>query len=147
MFGNESQEVVIGAETKRVTGIVSGEEDTLLCIVEGQSEPVAIPRQAVVDACFVTEADSILSQFPEGSPERTALELQVQALKSNAAAFANPELVDRTITEAAENIGMLTSKGIESFIQTQVATNAVTSEQQTAALEVLKDKNRYKCIH
>lgn len=141
-----------GEKMLKITGVRRQGND-FVCTIEGQDQPITLSRQEIFDAQLLDEADVILAQFQPGAPERDLLELQIKFLREGEGALTGQD-VDKTITEAARKLGILTAEDFRKFINREypelqeslalsiTAEQALLRKQQREKVfEVLEGKN------
>src|SRR3989344_1064625 len=135
LFANEALEITTKTGVIKITGVKARNGDQLACDVEGQADPVAVDRRAVLEAYLGVEGDAILKQFSQENPERALLEAQIKQIRGDKfPADDAPESasLDTTIQKAAESQAMPTTEIVRSFITKATTPEAgMSAKQQT----------------
>lgn len=129
----------INGEQRQLRFIESASEDSFTCRVDGVDQPQIIARADVLNAQLLSESDAILSQFPENSPQRALLEIQIQRLRNPDAPLAAPgtaesQAIDMIIRQTAEANHIPTTDSLRTLrqnIDARLAGETLTPEQRT----------------
>lgn len=113
--------VAVSGQEKGVLFITSADEKYFECVLEEVSSPQKISRVVFIDSYFKAKSDIIAQYFPEGSTQRTALEMYSSFLKDGEGSpnLQDTDKVDNTIKEAASAADISTTDDVKAFVEKQ----------------------------